>query len=113
MAEYRFQVMNQSNKGLCGSLSVETAEVFGVVRKLHWSFHGTGGPGAATGTGYASPSGSMLIMQTATGEEWARLLHCAPHEMRCGLSYTIQSAVGQDVATLLEGSAQPTYRFAA
>ena len=55
----------------------------------------------------------MLVMQNADGIEWARLLHCAPHELRRGLSYTIQSSTGQDTATLIENNAGHRYRFAA
>lgn len=102
MADYRFRVMNQSSKGLCGVLNVETAEQFGVVRTLRWTYHGVGAGSATSGSGYGSPSGSMLVLQLPSGEEWARLLHCAPHELRTGLSYTIQSSAGQDVATLAE-----------
>ena len=112
MADYRFQVMNQSSRGLCGVLCVETAEQFGVVRTLRWSYHGLGAGPATSGSGYGSPSGSMLEMQLPSGEEWARILHCAPHELRNGVSYTIQSSVGHDVVTLVE-QAQPRYYRAA
>ena len=37
MADYRFQVMTETSKGLCGVLRVETTEQFGVVRNLRWS----------------------------------------------------------------------------
>ncbi|HZO56372.1 MAG TPA: hypothetical protein VFB63_26935 [Bryobacteraceae bacterium] len=113
MADYRFQVMNQSSNGLCGVLRVETTEQFGVVRRLQWSYHGSGAGSGLSGSGYGSPSGSMLVMQSQSGEEWARILHCAPHELRKGLSYTLQSRAGQDVATLIENSSQHNYRFAA
>lgn len=112
MADYRFQVMNQSSRGLCGVLCVETAEQFGVVRSLRWSYHGLGAGPATSGSGYGSPSGSMLVMQVPSGEEWARILHCAPHELRAGVSYTIQSSAGHDVATLVE-LAQPRCYLAA
>ncbi len=102
MTGYRFQVLNQSRQGLCGVLQVETVERFGVVASLRWSYHGAGAPNGLTGAGQASPSGSMLVLRRESGEEWARLLHCTTHEMRRGLSYTIQSAQGQDVATLVE-----------
>lgn len=113
MADYRFQVMNQSSRGLCGVLCVETAEQFGVVRTLRWSYHGLGAGPATSGSGYGSPSGSMLVMQLPSGEEWARILHCAPHELRNGLSYTIQSSAGHDVATLVEQAEPRYYRAAA
>ncbi len=113
MADYRFQVINQSGKGLCGVLNVETTEQSGVVRKLSWTYHGVGAQGALTGSGYGSPSGSMLVMQLPGGQEWARILHCAPHELRTGLTYTIQSVAGHDVATLVESNRHLTYRYAA
>lgn len=113
MADYRFQVMNQSSKGLCGVLCVDTAEQFGVVRTLRWTYHGLGAGPATSGSGYGSPSGSMLVLQLPSGEEWARLLHCAPHELRTGLSYTIQSPAGHDVATLVEYTRPQYYRAAA
>jgi len=112
MADYRFQVMNQSSRGLCGVLCVETAEQFGVVRKLSWSFHGVGGGAVSHGSGYGSPSGSMLVMQLPNGEEWARILHCAPHELRAGLSYTIESGSGHDVATLVDNGRARSLRAA-
>ena len=113
MAGYRFQVITQSHNGLCGVLRVETSEQFGVVGKLRWTYHGTGARGELSGFGYGSPSGSMLVMQTQSGEEWARLLHCSAHELRTGLSYTLQSPAGQDVATLVERDTLLTRRAAA
>lgn len=102
MAGYRFQVLSQSRQGLCGVLHVETAEQCGVVASLRWNYHGAGAPHGLAGAGQASPSGSMLVLRRASGEEWARLLHCTPHELRRGLSYAIQSAQGQDIVTLIE-----------
>jgi len=113
MANYRFEVMKQVQSGCSGTLCVETSEQFGVVRMLHWTFYPKGSAQALHGRGHGSTSGAMLVLTGENGQEWARLLQCEPHEMRAGVSYTLQSAAGQDVATLVQSPAAHNYRFAA
>lgn len=113
MANYRFEVMKQTQRGQSGTLCLETSEQFGVVRMLSWSFYDKGSPVVLRGRGHGSASAAMLVLTTESGQEWARLLHCQPHEMRRGVSYTLQSTTGQDVATLTENTGEHTVRLAA
>jgi hypothetical protein len=105
MANYRFEVMKQVQGGCSGTLCVETSEQFGVVRMLNWTFYQAGATQIMHGRGHGSTSAGMLVLNRDSGQEWARLLNCEPHEMRKGVSYTLQSAAGQDVATLTQSAA--------
>ncbi|MEP7363806.1 MAG: hypothetical protein ABI972_11170 [Acidobacteriota bacterium] len=105
--------MKQVQGSCSGTLCVETSEQFGIVRMLNWTFHVKGSAQVLHGRGHGSSSAGMLVLTQESGAEWARLLQCEPHEMRKGVSYTLQTPISQDVATLVENTAEHSYRFAA